>query len=263
MGFFDFFKINRKKEINLICFDLDNTLEDYGAAESETEAHVAEFINKKIKIISKKKKTSIRAIDILNIFNEVKHLHLHHALKPEEFSRALWLKKTIEKLNIDEKIKNKFLNQKELEKLEKYYWDYMTPRLKLFPNSAKLLDELKKTGKYKLALLTDSDGKKEFKIHRINFLDLEKYFDYIITTDITGINKPAIENFEYLLKISSVEGKNCMMVGDHPEVDLINAKKMNFSTVWTKEHIKTDQHLNYVDYEINDIIEVLDVLKKL
>lgn len=265
MGFFNFFK--KRREIKLICFDLDNTLEDYGSAESEIEAHIAEIIHKKIKALfnskSKNKQLSVRPIHVLNTFNEVKHHHIHHSLKPEFFSRGLWLKETIEQLNIDQKIKNRLTAQKEIDKLEKYYWGYLTPKLKLFPKSAKLLEELKKSGKYKLALLTDSDGKKEFKMQRIRFLDLGKYFDYVITTDITGLNKPAIENFEYLIKVSGVDGKNCMMVGDHPEVDLINAKQLNFSTIWTKQHINTDQHLNYVDCEIHDIIEVLDVLKKL
>ena len=273
---FGFLKKKTKQEIKLICFDLDNTLENYGPAEAETEAYFAEMIAGTIKNAYKtsaakseknrnKKEAPlklIRPIDVLNIFNEVKRSHMHHALKPEEFSRAFWFRETITRLNIDENIKGRFLNEKYLEKMEEHYWSYLTPKLKLFPHSAKLLEELKSSQKYKLVLLTDSDGKKIFKLRRIKFLGLEKYFDYLITTDLTGLNKPAIENFEYILKISGMKGENCMMIGDHPDVDLINAKKLNFSTVWTKQHLNTDQHLNYVDYEIHDIIEVLDVLKK-
>lgn len=257
MAFFDFLK--KKKEIKLICFDLDNTLERYRVAETETEAHLAEKIFSDIKKLSKK--VNIQPIDILRKFTEIKHSHMHHEIDPKKFSRDLWFKETFETLQINDKTKINLI--KNSEKYEKYYWNYLTPRLSLFPNSANLLEGLKQTKKYKLALLTDSDGKKEFKLQRIKFLEIEKYFDYVITTDVTGENKPSMKNFEYLLKISCLEGKNCMMVGDHPDVDLINAKKLAFTTVWTKESLNTDVHYNYVDFEIHDIIEVLDVLKKL
>jgi putative hydrolase of the HAD superfamily len=98
---------------------------------------------------------------------------------------------------------------------------------------------------------------------RIKALDLEKYFDYIITTDDTSKNKPSVENWEYLLKLSGLRGEDCMMVGDHPEVDLISAKKLGFLTVWNKEHINNDQHYRFVDYEISEIGQLLAILKKL
>jgi FMN phosphatase YigB (HAD superfamily) len=64
------------------------------------------------------------------------------------------------------------------------------------------------------------------------------------------------------LKLSGIKGKECLMVGDHPEVDLINAKKRGLLTVWTKEHIPIGVHFKYVDYEITDIGEILEIIKK-
>ena len=47
MSIFNLFK--KKREIKLICFDLDNTLEKFRDAESETEVHIAEKLHKEIK----------------------------------------------------------------------------------------------------------------------------------------------------------------------------------------------------------------------
>ena len=144
---------------------------------------------------------------------------------------------------------------------EQKYWESIDKKLVFFPHAIQALDTLRRMG-LKIAMLTDSDGKKEIKMERIKRLDLGKYFDYIITSDDVGKNKPAALNWEYLLKISGLKAKECIMVGDHPEVDLINAKKMGFTTVWTKEYLNNDMHWKYVDYEIHDIGEVVGIAEK-
>lgn len=232
-----------KKKIKLICFDLDNTLCDYGTAEAETEAYIAQLIADKIEAKS--------PIDVLRAFNAVKASHMHHDEDPLKFSRALWLEETVRKLGSKKKI--------DYARLETLYWDHLAMRAVLFSNSKDTLDSLKR--RFKLALLTDSDGRREIKINRLKALGIDSYFDYIITTDDTGKNKPCKENWEYLLKVSGLEGKQCMMVGDHPDVDLIAAKSLGFTTVWTKQHLPSDVHFQYVDYEIKDIGEILKIAR--
>lgn len=243
------FAFLKNKRLKLICFDIDNTLVDYGMAESEAEAHISKMLSKS---------TGKNVMDILHTFNGIKNSYLHHDMDPKSFSRRLWVEKTLELLDVNSNVKKRI----DAANIEKVYWDYLIPRMKLFSNTLNVLESLKTSGKYKIACLTDSDGEKEIKIRRLKHLGIEKYFDYIITTDDTGKNKPSIENWEYLLKLSGLKGSECMMVGDHPEVDLVNAKKLGFITVWTKEHIPVDVNMKYVDYEIKDIGEVLDIVKK-
>lgn len=239
------FEFLKKKKLKLICFDIDNTLVDYGMAESEAEAHISSILAKS---------TGKDVMEILRAFNSIKNACLHHDMDPKSFSRKLWVEKALSIMNIKKKI--------DTAKIEKEYWNYLIPRMKLFPNTLHVLESLMISGKYKIACLTDSDGEKEIKIRRLKYLGIEKYFDYTVTTDDTGVNKPSIENWEYLLNISGLKGDECIMVGDHPEVDLVNAKKLGFITVWTKEKIPVDIHVKYVDYEINEIGEILDILKK-
>ena len=265
-------KLFKKRKIRVICFDLDNTLCNSGDAEAETEAHISEEIYYILKKVSTKKSlqkkhgkkiklhdNNAKPIDILRLFNEIKEFHLNSDIEPNGFSRELWISELLERLAVN-------INKTDLhtyaKKLENEYWKFFTPRIKLFPQTLNVLKQLKEVGKYTLVMLTNSDGGREFKLGRIRALSLESYFDKIIISNDTSLNKPAIENFEYVINELDVSADECIMIGDHPEVDLINAKKLGFVTVWTKEYLKTDIHQNYVDHEVMDIGQIIDVLKK-
>ncbi|GIU69975.1 MAG: 2-haloalkanoic acid dehalogenase [Candidatus Woesearchaeota archaeon] len=243
-----FKKIFLKKRLKLICFDIDNTLINYGTAESDAEVHISELLSKKLRV---------KTIDVLRAFTKIKNRFMHKDTDPKSCSRKMWVEKTLELLNVKEELKKKINTAF----IEKEYWDYLINHSSLFPNTLKVLDFLKSSGKYKIACLTDSDGDKEIKLKRLKHFNIYEYFDYIITTDDTGKNKPSIENWDYVLRISGLKGSECMMVGDHPEIDLINAKAKGFTTVWTKEYIKSDSHFKYVDYEINEIGELLKIIR--
>lgn len=256
-----------KKEIKLICFDLDNTLCDSNSAESETESHIIEFIYKQIvhqqSKLHHKPKNTYSVFILLKMFNDIKNYHLHHDLDPKKYSRALWFREFLEK--IDETLElgisvNSMMFK--VDEYEKIYWDYYSRKLVNYPNTLYVLKTLRSKG-FKLALVTDSDGKREIKLMRLKNLGITDYFDYIVTSDDSGFNKPDKKNWEYVLKISGFSAKQSVMIGDHPDVDLVNAKKLGFITIWTKEGLNNDLHHTYVDYEIRDIKEVLDIMDKL
>jgi putative hydrolase of the HAD superfamily len=296
---FSLFKKALKKEIKLICFDLDNTLCDFATAESEAEAFMAELIYRDIKnlLMDTKKnnsfKSSLTTFDILKIFNDVKKEYLYRDFKTDSYSRMTWFKVTLEqldeKLSIDINSPIELINSKNNSKInsqnnikhnkrnsrnkfrinslinpayyEKIYWEQINKKLKNYPGTFETLQYLK-SGGFKLATITDSDGLKGMKDFRLKILGLDKYFDYIITGDDIGLNKPAIENWNKLLELSKLRGSQCMMVGDHPDIDLITAKKLGFITVWTKQNLYTELHQKYVDFEIRDIKGIVDILNK-
>lgn len=258
-----------RKNIKLICFDIDNTLCDFASAEAVAEAHMSEVISNDIhRLQSKvKKRNSIKnscsAFTVLKTFTEVKTYHLYHDFEPGKYSRMLWFRETIERiddsmaLGIDA---NKLIMNAEA--YEKKYWTEINKKLKNYSNTIQTLDILKFRG-FRLATIADSDGRKGFKEGRIKNLGLDKYLDYVITGDDIGLNKPAVENWNKLLEMSGLKAKECMMVGDHPDIDLATAKKLGFTTVWTKEHLNNDLHQNYIDYEIKDIKDILDIIEKI
>ncbi len=276
MGLFDF--LRPKKHIQLVCFDLDNTLYDYGTAEAQTEVYLAQLIaadiNKKSATLrasykksayrkSQKEKPSFASLEpttVLRLFTDVKKSHMHHDTDPLQFSRALWISQTLERLDL-EQVFGVDMNQllRNAQVYEQKYWDYLIPRLQVFPGTIQTLTALKQRGK-KLALLTDSDGVREIKLRRIRSAGLDRFFDFIVTTDDTGVNKPDIKNFSFILHSANLRGKDCVMVGDHPNVDLYTAKRLGFTTIWTKEHLNSDVAYAYVDFDIHRIEQVVDII---
>ncbi len=261
--------LKRGRDIKLVCFDIDNTLCDFASTERETEAYMAQLISKDIKKLqSKIKKRGVlkndcSAFTILKTFNEVKIHHLYSDMKPESYSRKMWFQETFERLD-DTMALGISLNTliENSASYEKKYWEKINKTFKNYPNTISTLDYFKSKG-IKLATITDSDGLVGMKNYRIKLVGLEKYFDYIITGDDVGLNKPAVENWNTLLELSGLKGKQCIMVGDHPDIDLVTAKKLGLITIWTKENINNDLHHNYVDYEIRDIKELVGIYEKL
>ncbi len=259
-----------KKEIKLICFDLDNTLCDSNSAEVETESIMVQFLEKEIHKMQLKNGAKLAkdcdvcsAFTIMKVFNEIKNYYLHNSFEPGKYSRSLWFSETLEKLdetkNLGISVNKLILNS---DSYEKKYWNNYSKLLKNYPSTVLVLESLKSSG-FKLALVTDSDGKRDIKMMRLKNLGLEQYFDYIVTSDDVGFNKPDPRNWEEVLKLSGFNAKQGIMIGDHPDVDLVSAKVLGFITIWTKQSLNNDVHHKYVDYEIKDINEVLDIVRKI
>jgi putative hydrolase of the HAD superfamily len=54
-----------------------------------------------------------------------------------------------------------------------------------------------------------------------------------------------------------------LMVGDWPERDMVGAKKLGIKTVFARYGDRFDTKDSGADYEINDISELLGILKEL
>ncbi|HYD03882.1 MAG TPA: HAD family hydrolase [Alphaproteobacteria bacterium] len=256
------FNVNFKKQkLSMVCFDFDNTLCDYAQAEAETEVHIISIIYKDIlkNLKSKTKHSTISQQDLLKNFNAIKNSHLQADLDPKGFSRKMWLDELFRAIHNTYKIDVSKLIAKSKD-YEKEYWRFFNNVVKLYSNTIYTLDYLKSSG-LKIALVTNSDGERPIKLNRVKHLKLDKYFDYIITSDDTKLNKPDPAVWNLLIKESGINPKECMMVGDHPDIDLASAKKLGMITVWTKQHISFDLRSKYVDYEISDIQEVCNIVK--
>jgi putative hydrolase of the HAD superfamily len=265
----------------MVCFDLDNTLCDSSSAEAECEVFIIDKITHDLnskylhnssdkttkkntsKTKHEKTHTILTTIHLLKIFNNIKNNHLHKDELPEGFSRKLWFDEMIQEL-ADKNIisissKDISLFKKNTIHYEESYWQKFNASVKLYSNSIYTLDYLKSLG-LKLALVTDSDGRADVKLNRIKHLGIGKYFDYIITGDESKKNKPDIRNWQLLFEKSSIPLNECIMIGDHPEVDLVNAKKLGMITVWTKQNISLSLKHKYVDYEIHDVQEICNLI---
>jgi putative hydrolase of the HAD superfamily len=132
--------------------------------------------------------------------------------------------------------------------------------LTLYPHVTYTLTKLIKWG-YKLAVLSDAPGKQAWL--RLSYLNLHHFFDTVVTLDDTGHLKPSELPFRKALEMMDLKPEEALMVGDWPERDMVGAKKLGIKTVFARYGDRFDTDDPGADYEINDISELLDILKEL
>ena len=162
-----------------------------------------------------------------------------------------------------------------IKKFEDFLWDEVNKRVRLFKNTRSVLSSLSK--RFKLGLISDSDGDKSFKLDRIKHLGIKKYFKTIVTSDDTGFNKPDKRVFLLVLKKLRVKPEETIMVGDNLKTDMLGARSVGMRTIWLmrgsfarkyydriKAGDKNSQHLlKSVDYKARDIMQVYKIIMRL
>ncbi len=230
--------------IKAVIFDLDNTLEEWLPFEDEVEELFSQRLAEKY---------SIDAQQFKNIFDRIKVSYLHSRSLPQDYGRDMWFSETLAHFQIYDE---------DIDLLVEEYWDELLGRVKLFPQTKQTLKQLSE--EYKLGMLSDSDGDRYWKEQRIKRLGIGEFFDVILTSDDIGANKPHPRCFLEAASALNARPEECVMVGDHPEVDLITAKDLGMVTVWTREGLD-EEHASreypYADFVIDAVVEVPGVVK--
>ena len=85
-------------------------------------------------------------------------------------------------------------------------------------------------------------------------------FEYIVTSEVSGENKPSDKGFRYILEKTKLPAAAHLMIGDRPAVDLDPAQKIGMKTcfiTWDKseqiKHTKYDEVVEEV-YEISSLL---------
>jgi putative hydrolase of the HAD superfamily len=132
--------------------------------------------------------------------------------------------------------------------------------LVLYPHVRLVLMELMKRG-IKLAVLSDAPRLQAWL--RLCQLNLHHIFDIVITFEDTNKKKPAPEPFRLALEKLEVKPEEAIMVGDWAERDIYGAKLLKMRTIFARYGDRFGTEKSGADYEIEDIIQLLDVVDKL
>lgn len=125
-----------------------------------------------------------------------------------------------------------------------------------YPNVIPMLNKLRK--KYKLAVLSDAPRIQVWI--RLNAMQIQDKFDYVITFDDTEIKKPNEEPFLCALKKLKLRPEECIMIGDSLKRDIAPAKKLGFKTVFAKYGFFPEEKARVKpDYVIKDIKDLLKI----
>ena len=225
--------------IKALLFDLDDTLYEEKQFAVSGFIKVAEFIEDKFKI----NKDFFCKI-LIDIFNGG--------------SRGNIFNLALEKVNIvsDEDI---------ISSMVKIYRGH-NPNIRLEEDVKSLIIKLKEI--YSLGIVTD--GYFEVQKKKVQVLKLEELFDSIIYTDEYGREywKPNVFGYKLALERFQIVPGEAVYIGDNPYKDFIGAKKIGISTVRFMcqgreySNVKLDKEYE-ADYEIKELHEILELLKKL
>jgi putative hydrolase of the HAD superfamily len=222
--------------ISAVIFDLDNTLVDFMAMKRQAvDAAIhamrdagwklsANEIRKRIDAIYKQ-----RGIEFQSVFDELLY---------NEFSK------------IDYKILSAGVIA---------YRRAREAALVPYPHVYMTLMELIKMH-IKLAVVSDAPAKEAWL--RLCYLNLHHLFDAVITFEDTGERKPNPGPFKKALERLKVKPSESLMVGDWAERDVVGAAQVGMKTIFAKYGDTFDTKVSNADYDIDDVSQVIDIVKK-
>ncbi|MBT4723287.1 HAD-IA family hydrolase [Candidatus Falkowbacteria bacterium] len=227
-----------KKKV--IFLDLDDTLCDSEGAYRLALKPCFEYL----KSIYKKKIS--QATFVREYFKAREQIHHEQGNRASSHDRFLYFQQMFE--NLDVQLKPVWLN-----KIAKTYWQSTNKNLKIFPGVIETLEFIKRNG---LKICIVSDLLTTVQLIKIKDLKIEKYIDYVVTSEEVGVEKPDKRVFIEALKKCKVKPAEVIMVGNSCTRDIAGAKGMKIETVhFGKENCPmADHHIKKFD----DLIKIIE-----
>jgi len=139
----------------------------------------------------------------------------------------------------------------------KHLWEVT---LKKLPYLDEVLTELKRRG-YKLGVLTNTVTSREEHVRMaLRKIDIEKYFDVILTSVDVGSNKPDERIFQATLKAVNVKPEEAVMVGNRISSDIVGGNRIGMKTILYKWN---ERYLNEITTPEEQPTRTINSLKEL
>jgi putative hydrolase of the HAD superfamily len=226
---------------NHIFFDLDRTLWDF---EQNMRITLTEIYNNhqlNMRIESPKK-----FIEAFVMHNDRLWASYQNGEMKKEVLRYKRFELTLKDFGIKDKVLASVIGQE--------YIDESPKKTALIPHTIDVLDYL--FGNYKLHIITN--GFNEVQFTKLKLCGLEKYFDKVVTSEISGYHKPKTEAFGYSLSMANAKKNESIMVGDDIYTDIIGAKKFGISQIYFNP--QRLPHNETITYEVESLMEIMKIL---
>ena len=201
-------KILTEKKISkpkAIIFDTDNTLYPYEAAHSAAINAVSE---KAENILGINKKEFENAYEVSR-----KDIKAKLGATASSHSRLLYFQRTIEHLGLRTRILLTL-------DLEQTYWRTFLANAQLFSHVKEFILLLKSNG---IATANITDLTAQIQFRKMVYFGLDEYFDYVVTSEEAGHDKPDPKPFQIALDKLKIEPSKIWMIGDSPKEDMAGA----------------------------------------
>ena len=197
-----------------VLFDTDNTLYPYDPAHNAAQLAVKEKVMTTFSIGPK---------DFDSAFSEARQqikVRLGHTASSH--SRLLYLQRMLEIMGLGSQVLLAL-------DFEQTYWRTFLSNAILFDDVKELLDDLRLLG-IPTAIVTDLTAQIQFR--KVVYFGLDHYFNYIVTSEEAGFDKPHEAPFQIAIEKMKPQGNCIWMIGDNPINDIRGSKeKINAVTL--------------------------------
>jgi FMN phosphatase YigB (HAD superfamily) len=211
-------KINHPETLTRLpdafLFDTDNTLYAYDPAHAAAQAAVRE------KVVSM---LSITPEEFDKTFSQAR-TEVKTRLKntASSHSRLLYFQRMLEIMGLGSQVLLVL-------DFEQTYWRTFLSNAVLFDGVKELLDDIRLLG-IPTAIVTDLTAQIQFR--KIVYFGLDNYFNYIVTSEEAGFDKPHEAPFQIALEKMRPKSECVWMIGDNPVNDIRGAReKINAVTL--------------------------------
>lgn len=196
-----------------VIFDTDNTLYPYDpahkAATLAAEQKACELLGVSVEAFRKALSAARKAVK-----QRLGHTASAH-------SRFLYFQRAIEMMGL----RTQLLITMDLEQT---YWRSFLNASQLFPDARACVAEFRAQG-VPTAIITDLTAQIQFR--KIVYFGLDYDFDYVVTSEEAGFDKPHAAPFEIALEKLGVPADRVWMIGDNPSCDIRGGRAFNMVTL--------------------------------
>lgn len=215
-------KIYSKERFNslpdAILFDTDNTLYPYDAAHAVASRAVRDKV---VNVFS------IKPSDFDTAFKEAKQqVKARLRNTASSHNRLLYLQRMLEIMGLGSQVLLAL-------DFEQTYWRIFLSNATLFDGVKEFLDDLRLLG-IPTAIVTDLTAQIQFR--KIVYFGLDHFFDYIVTSEEAGFDKPHDAPFRIALEKMQPKGESIWMIGDNPENDVRGGRETINAVTLQKIH---------------------------
>lgn len=230
-----------------ILFDTDNTLYPYDPAH---DAAMKAVRDKVIRTFSIEPSHFDEAF--YKARKEIKSRLKHTA---SSHSRLLYMQRMLEIIGLGSQVLLAL-------DFEQTYWRTFLSNAILFDEVKELLDDIRLAG-IPTAIVTDLTAQIQFR--KIVYFGLDSCFDYIVTSEEVGFDKPHAAPFQIALEKTNPKGSCIWMIGDNPINDIEGARKTIGAVTLQKVHegVEVGSGISQPDAVINEFSELRKLLGKL
>lgn len=232
-----------------ILFDTDNTLYHYDPAHAAAMQAVRDKVSNTLGIPTEKFDQAF-AEARKQVKSRLKHTAASH-------NRLLYMQRMLEIIGLGSQVLLAL-------DFEQTYWRTFLSHSVLFDDVKELLDDIRLLG-IPTAIVTDLTAQIQFR--KVVYFGLDRYFDYIVTSEEAGYDKPHEAPFQIALEKMRPQGNCIWMVGDNPVNDIHGAREKINAVTLQKMHdgVVRGSGDNLPDaafYEFKELRKLLEKLEK-